>query len=149
MKGRELSRQQARGFRLDQAWDDLDRLIRQHVPDIAMLRTAGSLTNGVDRTYHWTRASALRAIDDGGWGTTTYDCDANGQVVQARFGDGGFERYVYDAALKRRRLRRPRSGRPCDDGRGMGRGPGRLVDHAGRPRRQGARTARRRRRYGS
>lgn len=39
------------------------------------------------------------SIADGRWGTTGYRYDGNGQVEEARYGDGLAERFDYDAAL--------------------------------------------------
>lgn len=98
--GRETRRRNGRGFRLDQNWDAVGQLLHQSVagPDAAS-GPAGGLPGGVERRYAWTRALAPRAIADAGWGETAYAYDGNGQVVQARFGDGGAERYEYDPAL--------------------------------------------------
>ena len=96
--GREVVRESAAGFRLEQAWDAAGQLARQRGG-----REPGSdglvPVSGVDRSYAWSRDFAPRAIRDARWGETSYETDAAGQVVRTRHGDGSEERFAYDATL--------------------------------------------------
>lgn len=89
--GREVMRSTRSGFRLEQAWDPVGQLLRQAAGRIGLgispLRSAGIAR--VERRYAWDQAFAPISIDDSLWGGTRYAHDANGQIEQARFGEGG------------------------------------------------------------
>ncbi|KMO12065.1 RHS repeat protein, partial [Methylobacterium indicum] len=95
--GRERHRATPVGFRLESRHDAVGRLVRQvgggvGGPDAP----AGP---ALERVYGWNRASEPVSIADILWGTTGYRYDGNGQVEEARHGDGLAERFDYDAAL--------------------------------------------------
>lgn len=93
--GREVGRSGASGFRLEQGWDAVGQLVRQ----AAGGGGAGWLGPALERSYRWGRRSAPSGFVDGLWGETSYAEDAEGQVVEARHGDGALERFGYDGAL--------------------------------------------------
>ncbi|WP_280953944.1 RHS repeat domain-containing protein [Methylobacterium terrae] len=76
--GRETGRAGG-GFRLAQAFDPLGQIVRQR---------AGAGHHALERRWSWNRAYEPTAIADGLWGGTAYACDANGQVTEARHGEG-------------------------------------------------------------
>ncbi|MGU3494353.1 RHS repeat-associated core domain-containing protein [Xanthobacteraceae bacterium A53D] len=84
--GRERTRENGRGFKLEQMWDAAGRLTGQR---------GGP---GIARDFGWTPGDLPEAIRDGRWGTTSYVADEIGQIVETRFGDGQ-ERFEYDPAL--------------------------------------------------
>ena len=103
--GREVRRSSAAGFRLDQAWDGVGQLRSQSaghgtsdLDGLSAARAKAGPGTGAQRHYDWDRAGAPVGIDDLLWGETRYGYDANGQVAEARFGDGSSERFSYDVA---------------------------------------------------
>ena len=90
--GRERRRSSPSGFALESRYDITDQLIAQ---------AAGGLSPepAVRRDYGWNAAFEPTSIADARWGETSYAYDANGQVNEARHGDGFTERFTYDAAL--------------------------------------------------
>lgn len=64
-------------------------------------RDAGPVWLGpaLERSYRWGRRASPSGFSDALWGDTSYAEDANGQVTEARHGDGAVERFGYDAAL--------------------------------------------------
>ncbi|KTS41231.1 hypothetical protein NS230_28545, partial [Methylobacterium indicum] len=77
--------------------DPAGRLVRQVAGRRALPGAAPE--PALERVYGWNRASEPVSIADGRWGTTGYGYDGNGQVEEARYGDGLAERFDYDAAL--------------------------------------------------
>jgi RHS repeat-associated protein len=53
----------------------------------------------LERAFAWNRSFAPTHVNDRRWGDTAYADDANGQVTEARYGDGDSERFAYDMAL--------------------------------------------------
>uniref|UniRef100_UPI0025959296 hypothetical protein n=1 Tax=uncultured Methylobacterium sp. TaxID=157278 RepID=UPI0025959296 len=76
--GRETGRASG-GFRLEQAFDPLGQILRQR---------AGTGSHALERRWSWNRAFEPVSIADGLWGGTVYATDANGQVTEARHGEG-------------------------------------------------------------
>ncbi|QEN90083.1 hypothetical protein FZC33_28920 [Labrys sp. KNU-23] len=111
--GRELARESAAGFRLEQAYDEIGQLVRQSAGTSPAPRGSGlepaltaeraargpAAAPAMERLYGWDKAFAPIAIADAAWGKLDYAHDANGQITQTRFGDGAGERFRYDAAL--------------------------------------------------
>ncbi|KMO12276.1 DUF6531 domain-containing protein, partial [Methylobacterium indicum] len=95
--GRETQRESGRGFVLASGHDPAGRLMRQVAGRRALPGAAPE--PALERVYGWNRASEPVLIADGRWGTTGYRYDGNGQVEEARHGDGLAERFDYDAAL--------------------------------------------------
>ncbi|WP_156369068.1 hypothetical protein, partial [Methylobacterium sp. Leaf100] len=82
--GREIGRESATGFRLEQGWDTVGQLVRQTGGrGQAGLASQAPLLE-LDRAYAWARDFSPRAIADTRWGETTYETDAAGQVVRTR-----------------------------------------------------------------
>ena len=67
------------GFRLAQAFDPLGQIVRQR---------AGTGSHALERRWTWNRAFEPVSIADGLWGGTAYATDTNGQVTEARHGEG-------------------------------------------------------------
>ena len=76
--GRETGRASG-GFRLAQAFDPLGQIVGQR---------AGAGSHALERRWSWNRAFEPVSIADGLWGGTAYATDANGQVTEARHGEG-------------------------------------------------------------
>ena len=66
-------------FRLAQAFDPLGQIVGQR---------AGAGSHALERRWSWNRAFEPVSIADGLWGGTAYATDANGQVTEARHGEG-------------------------------------------------------------
>ncbi|MBP0583480.1 RHS domain-containing protein [Labrys sp. LIt4] len=110
--GRETRRASAAGFALHQHHDAIGQLLHQsagrlldagfagfgHAVDLDAGVASPKAASGVERRYSWDRAFSLTGIADGFWGETGYIHDGNGQVAQARHGDGSAENFRYDAA---------------------------------------------------
>ncbi|OCC04178.1 hypothetical protein BA190_14965 [Labrys sp. WJW] len=115
--GREARRSSPAGFQLTSRHDAVGQLIEQtgggdpaeHLRQAAFgeafSRSASPIPGrdpGIERRYRWDRANSPLAILDGLWGETSYEYDANGQVVATKAGEGTGdelrERFEYDAA---------------------------------------------------
>lgn len=109
--GRETRRSSPVGFHLTSRHDVVGQLVEQIGgcnPAERMLHaafgetTARGPAHAIQRGYRWDRAFSPLAILDGLWGETVYDYDDNGQVEEARAGEGTagelHERFTYDAA---------------------------------------------------
>ncbi len=66
-------------FRLAQAFDPLGQILRQR---------AGTGSHALERRWTGTGLFEPVSIADGLWGGTAYATDANGQVTEARHGEG-------------------------------------------------------------
>ena len=87
--GLEVERRSTEGFRLEQDWDAMGQLLRQH-------------RSFIDRRYGWTRAWEAEKIEDRHWGEKQYKRNANGQVTGTRHGDGLVETFAYGPDLNLR-----------------------------------------------
>ncbi|SCB39946.1 RHS repeat-associated core domain-containing protein [Rhizobium hainanense] len=110
--GRETRRASAGGFALNQTHDAVGQLLSQSVGlqtasadrrfgkggDLGSAMSEAQPSRGVERRFSWDRDFSPIGVEDGFWGAAHYNHDANGQVTQARHGDGTAERFRYDAA---------------------------------------------------
>ncbi|MGN8113064.1 RHS repeat-associated core domain-containing protein [Labrys sp. 22185] len=117
--GRELARTSAAGFALRQDYDAVGQLVSQRMgtntndrqtlggvglggasgDGMDAIRRAGHAMPILERQYGWDKAFAPVTIAEKAWGDLDYSYDENGQILRTRFGDGGGERFRYDAAL--------------------------------------------------
>ncbi|UXM96196.1 RHS domain-containing protein [Bartonella sp. HY329] len=112
--GRELKRESAAGFVLNQSYDVLGQL-KSQIGGFAIASLGRGLegamaaqqqgidpskaTSQVERYFNWNKSFEPLAIDDKRWGNTSYNYDANGQIVESTSIDGTVERFRYDSAL--------------------------------------------------
>jgi RHS repeat-associated protein len=87
--GREASRRAADGrFEIQSAYDEMDRLIERRTASAQELRTK--------RTWKYDLLGRVREIGDDRWGTTSYEYDSVGQLIEAKRGSY-HEVFQYDA----------------------------------------------------
>ena len=94
--GRETRRRAASGaFDIASSYDAMDRLVEQRV---TAPTSAGASARDVllERAWRYDAAGRVRSIADTRWGTTLYDYDSLGQLIQARRGSFT-EVFDYDA----------------------------------------------------
>jgi RHS repeat-associated protein len=102
-RGQETARQMA-GARLEQRYDDMGRLVEQHV---APGRTLGSNSAGyavlpgdhvIDRHYAYDNNSSITSVVDRRWGRIDYHYDPAERLLEALRERGPSERFSYDVA---------------------------------------------------
>jgi RHS repeat-associated protein len=93
--GREVKRHAAGGVEIDSAYDAMDRLVDQQVSAPAA-KGAELRDVMVERSWRYDVAGRVRAIGDKRWGTTFYEYDSLGQLIEARRGAFA-EVFDYDA----------------------------------------------------
>ncbi|HEY2407232.1 MAG TPA: DUF6531 domain-containing protein [Polyangiaceae bacterium] len=99
--GRETARNGGSHLRVEQRYDELDRLLERRVlaPEVAGLGgppSAGWRT-AAQRRYRYDRAGRVEQIDDTRWGSTSYRYDIAGRLLESRQ-QALQEAFSYDAA---------------------------------------------------
>jgi RHS repeat-associated protein len=94
--GREVKRHANGGVEISSAYDAADRLVEQKV---TAPTSKGAEVNDVmvERAWRYDAAGRVRAIADARWGTTLYEYDDLGQLIEAKRGKHA-EVFDYDAS---------------------------------------------------
>jgi RHS repeat-associated protein len=82
--GREIGRNASGGVRVEQKYDDLDRLLERRVVAPDPGGAVGAQRVASRRGYRYDRAGRVEHIDDARWGATHYRYDPAGRLLESR-----------------------------------------------------------------